>query len=49
MGRQYLLKVGKKEYRTDLLFYHKRLKCYIVIELKTKEFEPEYVGKLNFR
>ncbi|MDR0307509.1 MAG: PDDEXK nuclease domain-containing protein [Chitinispirillales bacterium] len=48
MGRQYLLKVGKKEYRTDLLFWHTRLKCYIVIELKAKEFEPEFVGKLNF-
>jgi len=48
MGRQFPLKVGKKEYRTDLLFYHTRLKCYVIIELKTKEFEPEYVGKLNF-
>ena len=48
MGRQFLLKVGKKEYRTDLLFYHTRLKCYVIIELKTKEFEPEFIGKLNF-
>ena len=48
MGRQFLLKVGSKEYRTDLLFYHTKLKCYIIIELKAKEFEPEYVGKLNF-
>jgi predicted nuclease of restriction endonuclease-like (RecB) superfamily len=48
MGRQFLLKVGKKEYRTDLLFYHTRLKCYVIIELKSKEFEPEFVGKLNF-
>ena len=48
MGRQYLLKVGSKEYRTDLLFYHTKLKCYIVIELKFKEFEPEFIGKLNF-
>ena len=48
MGRQFLLKVGKKDYRTDLLFYHTRLKCYVIIELKTKEFEPEFVGKLNF-
>ena len=48
MGRQFLLKVGKKEYRTDLLFYHTRLKCYVIIELKTREFEPEFVGKLNF-
>ncbi|ANH82220.1 hypothetical protein A8C56_15740 [Niabella ginsenosidivorans] len=48
MGRQYLLKIGKKEYRTDLLFYHTRLKCYIIIELKTKGFEPEFIGKLNY-
>ncbi|WP_293671584.1 PDDEXK nuclease domain-containing protein [uncultured Parabacteroides sp.] len=48
MGRQYLLKVGKKDYYLDLLFYHTRLKCYIIIELKAKEFEPEYIGKLNF-
>ncbi len=48
MGRQFLLKVGKKEYRTDLLFYHTRLKCYVIIELKTREFEPEFIGKLNF-
>jgi predicted nuclease of restriction endonuclease-like (RecB) superfamily len=48
MGRQYLLRIGSKEYRTDLLFYHTKLKCYIVIELKFKDFEPEFVGKLNF-
>ena len=48
MGRQFPLKVGKKDYRTDLLFYHTRLRCYVVIELKTKEFEPEFVGKLSF-
>ena len=48
LGRQYLLKVGKKDYRTDLLFYHTKLKSYVIIELKTKEFEPEFIGKLNF-
>ena len=48
MGRQFLLKVGRKEYRTDLLFYHTKLKCYIIIELKMREFEPEFVGKLGF-
>ena len=48
MGRQFSFKIGTKEYRTDLLFYHTRLKCYVIIELKTKEFEPEYIGKLNF-
>ncbi len=48
MGRQFLINVGGKEFRTDLLFYHTKLQCYIVIELKVKEFEPEYLGKLNF-
>ena len=48
MGRQFQLKVGAKEYRTDLLFYHTKLKSYIIIELKINEFEPEYIGKLNF-
>lgn len=48
MGHQYVLKVRKKEYRLDLLFYHTRLKAYIIIELKAKEFEPEFIGKLNF-
>ncbi|MCL2027911.1 MAG: PDDEXK nuclease domain-containing protein [Bacteroidales bacterium] len=48
MGRQFTLKVGDDKYRTDLLFYHTRLKCYVVIELKTRKFEPEFVGKLNF-
>ena len=35
-------------FRLDLLFYHVRLHCYVVIELKTGDFEPEYAGKLNF-
>jgi|ERR1035437_671028 predicted nuclease of restriction endonuclease-like (RecB) superfamily len=48
MGRQYLIVVGGKEFRTDLLFYHTKLKCYVVIELKVTEFEPEFLGKLNF-
>lgn len=48
MGRQFQIVVGGKEFRTDLLFYHTKLKCYVVIELKLKEFEPEFIGKLNF-
>lgn len=48
MGRQYPLQVGKKGYLLDLLFYHVKLHCYVVIELKVGEFEPEYIGKLNF-
>ncbi len=48
MGNQFKLNVGNKEYRTDLLFYHTKLRCYVIIELKMGEFKPEYVGKLNF-
>jgi hypothetical protein len=40
--------VDGKEYRLDLLFYHVRLRCYVVLELKMVEFEPEFSGKLNF-
>jgi predicted nuclease of restriction endonuclease-like (RecB) superfamily len=48
IGRQYPLKIGKKTYSIDLLFYHIRLRSFVVIELKTVEFEPEFAGKLNF-
>jgi len=48
IGRQYHLEIGNKDYYIDLLFYHTKLRCYVVIELKTKEFKPEYAGKLNF-
>lgn len=48
IGRQYLIEIGKKSYAIDLLFYHITLRCYVVIELKTVEFEPEFAGKLNF-
>jgi predicted nuclease of restriction endonuclease-like (RecB) superfamily len=48
LGRQYPLVVNGRDYFLDLLFYHARLKCYVVIELKAGEFKPEYVGKLNF-
>ena len=48
LGRQYKLKVADEEFKIDLLFYHARLHCYVVIELKTIDFKPEFVGKLNF-
>lgn len=48
VGRQYHLEISHKDYYIDLLFYHLKLKCYVVIELKAKEFKPEYAGKLNF-
>lgn len=48
VGRQYHLEISKKDYYIDLLFYHLKLRCFVVIELKDKEFKPEYTGKLNF-
>jgi len=48
LGRQYHLEVGRKDYYIDLLFYHTKLRCYVVVELKNTDFEPEYAGKLNF-
>lgn len=48
IGRQLPLTVGEREFFIDLLFYHTRLHCYVVVELKTVEFEPEHTGKLNF-
>jgi predicted nuclease of restriction endonuclease-like (RecB) superfamily len=48
MGRQFELNVGGEIFRTDLLFYHTKLKCYVVIELKVTKFKPEYIGKLSF-
>ena len=48
MGRQYRLEVDGDEYRMDLLFYHVVLHSYVIVELKTKKFKPEFVGKLNF-
>ena len=48
VGKQYLLQLGDKDYYIDLLFYHLKLKCYIVIELKATDFEPEFTGKVNF-
>ncbi len=48
VGQQYHLAVGETDYYIDLLFYHIRLKCYVVIELKNTRFIPEYAGKLNF-
>jgi predicted nuclease of restriction endonuclease-like (RecB) superfamily len=48
VGSNYHIVVGGEDYYIDLLFYHIRLRCYIVIELKAGSFKPEYVGKLNF-
>ena len=48
VGSGYHLVVGEEDYYLDLLFYHIRLRCFVVIELKTGEFKPEYAGKMNF-
>ena len=48
VGRQVRLEVNGDEYFCDQLFYHTRLHCYIVVELKITKFEPEFVSKLNF-
>lgn len=48
MGEQYRIQVGNKDYRTDLLFYHRDLQCLVMFELKIEEFKPEFIGKLNF-
>jgi predicted nuclease of restriction endonuclease-like (RecB) superfamily len=48
VGQQFHLEVGGEDFYLDLLFYHLKLRCYVVIELKTGAFKPEYAGKLNF-
>jgi hypothetical protein len=48
VGRQYHRAVGESIFYIDLLFYHTRLHCYVVIELKNDAFRPEYAGKVNF-
>jgi len=48
MGRQVEIQVGERDFYLDLLFYHTRLHCHVVIELKVGDFEPEHAGKLNF-
>lgn len=48
VGRQYRLVVGGEEFRIDLLFYHIKLRCYVVVELKSVKFRPEFTGQLSF-
>ena len=48
VGRQYHLDVGEQDFYIDLLFYHLKLRCYVVIDLKRGDFKPEYAGKINF-
>jgi predicted nuclease of restriction endonuclease-like (RecB) superfamily len=48
VGSQYHLEVAGQDYYLDLLFYHLRLRCFVVIELKIEDFKPEFAGKMNF-
>ncbi len=48
VGQQYRLQVGEQEFFADLLFYHLKLRCYVVVELKVERFKPEHIGQLGF-
>jgi len=48
VGRQYHIEVSDKDFYIDLLFYHLKLRCFVVTELKKGDFKPEYAGKMNF-
>jgi hypothetical protein len=48
VGSQYPLDVGGEDFHLDLLFYHLRLRCFVVIDLKLTAFRPEFAGKMNF-
>lgn len=48
VGSQYPLEIGGQEYRLDLLFYNLKLRCFVIIDLKMVEFQPEFSGKMNF-
>lgn len=48
VGQQYHLEVGGQDFFIDLLFYHLKLRCFVVIELKSVDFQPEFAGKINF-
>ena len=48
VASQYHLEVDEEDFYIDLLFYHLKLRCYVIIDLKTGEFKPEYAGKINF-
>lgn len=48
IGNQYPLKIGEDNFFIDLLLYHRKLRCFVVIELKTVKFKPEFAGKMQF-
>ena len=48
LGSQYHIEFDQEDYFLDLLFYHVKLRCYVIIDLKSGKFRPEYAGKMNF-
>jgi hypothetical protein len=48
VGRQYRLVVSEQDFYLDLLFYHLKMRCFVVIDLKKGDFKPEHAGKMNF-
>ena len=48
VGSQYHLEIGGTDYYIDLLFYHLKLRCFVIVDLKMTKFIPEYAGKMNF-
>lgn len=48
VGNEYRLTIGNEDYKVDLLFYHRFLKCFVAVELKIGKFRPEYIGKMQF-
>ena len=48
LDRQYHIQIEDQDFYIDLLFYHIKLRCFVVIELKSGTFKPEYAGKMNF-
>ncbi|MFA6895438.1 MAG: PDDEXK nuclease domain-containing protein, partial [Bacteroidales bacterium] len=48
IGEEYRIQVGMRDFRIDLLFFHRGLQCLVAIELKTTEFQPDYIGQLDF-
>jgi len=47
-GDEYMITIGNKDYKVDLLFYHRLLRCFVAVELKIGDFKPEYIGKMQF-
>ena len=48
VGEEFPIKVGNRDFRIDLVFFHRSLQCLVAFEIKTDRFEPEYLGKINF-